>query len=322
MLIHLETNDRKTKPCCRKTASDRSISNKRLRTSIALLLSIALNLYFVLFFFVLAPTITSVIHHARTGGNYVPQDVAVVYGHIHVAKTAGTDINGELASHFERVCGHKGYSYDAYQFNKRMNASGVSSLFAPKDLISQQHKDHNRGRVPLSVMKEIGFEDCDYISLEAYWRTWEAFKESPSLELHVPCRDPLIHLMSQCNHNEKRFNCATNDLLGEISNCILADSRFSRALGKQQNVNLKCFNPIPIEPYLEYMSERLQRKRIESTHAHRDTNMPRDKKLECIWYEPDVANQVRDIMLQESDLYGWCNECMGSKDDLLANNAQ
>ena len=37
----------------------------------------------------------------------------VVYGHVHMAKTAGTEINGELAMHFERVCGNKGYSYDA-----------------------------------------------------------------------------------------------------------------------------------------------------------------------------------------------------------------
>ena len=35
-----------------------------------------------------------------------------IFGHIHRAKTAGTEINGELASRFERICGHKGYSYD------------------------------------------------------------------------------------------------------------------------------------------------------------------------------------------------------------------
>lgn len=31
-----------------------------------------------------------------------------IFGHVHMAKTAGTEINGELAAHFERVCGHKG----------------------------------------------------------------------------------------------------------------------------------------------------------------------------------------------------------------------
>jgi hypothetical protein len=185
-------------------------------------------------------------------------------------------------------------------------------------MISQQYKGHNRGKVPDKVMNEIGFEDCDYISLEGPWKTWERFKKLPSLELHVPCRDPLSRLMSQCNYKKTRFNCTTNDLLGEIANCILGNDRFSRALGDQNNTNLKCFNPIPIEPYVEYMSERLQRKRIESTYVHRNTNRPRKKDLECIWNKPDLATQVRDIMLQKYDLYGWCKECMGSKDDLLA----
>ena len=39
----------------------------------------------------------------------------VVIGHVHMAKTSGTTLNGNLSMHFERVCGHKGYSYDAYQ---------------------------------------------------------------------------------------------------------------------------------------------------------------------------------------------------------------
>jgi hypothetical protein len=288
-----------------------------ISSNLLLLLSMALNLYLVLLFlqwpFLVAPTRTSVVHAGTTNdGDNVRPDV--VYGHVHMAKTAGTEINGKLASHFERVCGHKGYSYDAYQFNERVNASKGS------DAISQRNTKFNRGRVPWKVMKEIGFEDCDYISLELSWQSWETFKEwSLPLELHVPCRDPLIHLMSQCNHEQRLFNCTTDDLRHEISKCLIQLSRFSRALGKQQNTNLKCFNPIPIEPYLEYMSKRLQRKRIESDYVHRDTNTPRNKDLECIWKEPHVANQVRDILLQEYDLYGWCEECMGSKDDLLAN---
>ena len=32
-----------------------------------------------------------------------------MFGHVHMAKTAGSEINGELAAHYERVCGHKGY---------------------------------------------------------------------------------------------------------------------------------------------------------------------------------------------------------------------
>jgi hypothetical protein len=99
--------------------------------ALLLLISMALNLYLVLSpFVVLAPTAcTSVVRDSRTGGDNIHQDVAVVYGHVHLGKTAGTTINGELALHFERVCGNKGYSYDAYQFNKRGNASESSSVY-------------------------------------------------------------------------------------------------------------------------------------------------------------------------------------------------
>jgi hypothetical protein len=139
-----------------------SISKQQCGAAL-LLISMALNLYLVLSpFVVLAPrTTTSVVQDSRTGGGNVHQDVAVVYGHVHMAKTAGTTINGELALHFERVCGNKGWSYDAYQFNERVNASGSSSVHAPKDMISQQYKGYNRGKVPGKVMNEIGFEDCD-----------------------------------------------------------------------------------------------------------------------------------------------------------------
>ena len=114
---------------------------------------------------------------------------------------------------FERVSGHRGYSYDAYQFNKRI------SYKASTDLNSQQYHNSNRGIVPLSIMAEIGFEDWDYISLEGTSRIWKTFLKllkagRTSLKLQVPCRGPLIHLlMSQCNHCGEHFECTTDDLL-------------------------------------------------------------------------------------------------------------
>jgi hypothetical protein len=279
-----------------------SSNNKNLLPIILLLISMALNLYFVLLFIywpmIAVPPSTSVVRTATGRGDNVHQeDVgAVVYGLVHMAKSAGTEINGELASHFERVCGNKGYSYDAYQFNKRVkeeNSRGgaIDVMFASHDSVSKQYKRMNRGRVPPELMREIGFEDCDYISLEESWRNWKLFNETPSLELHVPCRDPLAHLMSGCNYFNIQFNCTTDNLQVEIKSCIVQPGRFSRGLETLNNTNIKCFNPIPIQPYLEYMSGRLQRKRIETTYVHRDTNKKRKKKKECIWNEPDVAKK-------------------------------
>ena len=33
---------------------------------------------------------------------------SILYGHVHIAKTGGTSLNGIMANTFERVCGHNG----------------------------------------------------------------------------------------------------------------------------------------------------------------------------------------------------------------------
>ena len=71
----------------------------------------------------------------------------VIYGHIHMAKTAGTSLTGEFAAKYERVCGHKGYSHDSFQTNKRRRqfASDWSGASIPGDTISNQWNGFNRG---------------------------------------------------------------------------------------------------------------------------------------------------------------------------------
>jgi hypothetical protein len=85
-----------------------------------------------------------------------------------------------------------------------------------------------------------------------------------------------------------------------------------------ENITLKCFNPIPIEPYINYMSQILQPRRIQGWHNHRDTNKPRNKTKECIWNRSEsFKDEVRDIMMRISPYNQFCNKCMESKDDLL-----
>ena len=144
----------------------------------------------------------------------------VLFGHVHMAKTGGTSLNGLMASRFERVCGIKGYSYDSYRANLRMAAGKVI------DSISLAHPGWHRERVPHEVMDEIGFEDCDFISNEVPWSWWPRFEDWPlPLELHVPCRDPLDHLMSQCNYRRSTFNCvdasrSPESLAREVRRCL------------------------------------------------------------------------------------------------------
>lgn len=133
----------------------------------------------------------------------------VIYGHVHMAKTGGSSINGMLALQYERVCGNKGYSFNAYQANNK----------------------NTRGETNQKYMVDWGFEDCDYISVEtgySVWRNWGSFwipmteyfhSLNMTMELHVPCRDPLEHLMSMCNMKRRSFDCETSDLEHEFSLC-------------------------------------------------------------------------------------------------------
>ena len=78
---------------------------------------------------------------------------AIATGMMERREQAGTT----LAVYFDKVCGHKGYSYDAVQSLDRRGK---------KDLFSTKYPGFSRRRVPLKVMAEIGYENCDWISQE------------------------------------------------------------------------------------------------------------------------------------------------------------
>ncbi|KAL7577980.1 hypothetical protein ACA910_007598 [Epithemia clementina (nom. ined.)] len=109
----------------------------------------------------------------------------IVYGHLHFMKTVGSTINGAMAATYKRVCGHKGYSYDANQFNNciqqlRWHYNQMRFSFGKASLGGDMYqtfiKDgHSRGRIPQSIMDDIGYEDCNYISLEVPWTGWSRF---------------------------------------------------------------------------------------------------------------------------------------------------
>jgi len=250
------------------------------------------------------------------------------YGHVHIAKTAGTSINGRLAAEFEGVCGNKGYSYDAYQFNKRLNESygkqtNIHPTVSTGDIINKIHKTNNRGRVPFNIMTEIGFEGCQYISLEEDSKNWNKVITSLHsfllpIELHIPCRDPLSHLMSMCNHRGHRFNCDANELNHEVEKCLMTLNRFDKkSFENNRDIELKCFAAIPVDSYLEYMSHKLTSQRVVYPYVMRKTNRDRKKENECVWNNEAVANKTREI-LQGISYFAWCQNCVGSKNDLLS----
>jgi hypothetical protein len=256
-----------------------------------------------------------ILSEARIFNPKVHSDV--LFGHVHMAKTAGTTLNGELAARFERVCGHKGYSYDSWRVNYRLNRSR-SGEEVPGDSFSKIHKGYNRSRVHASIMTEIGYEDCDYVSHETGWQFWPNTFQGwcVPLELHIPCRDPISHLMSMCNYQHKKFNC-TNDLEIEIRECLLEMNRFSIKLTTDyENINAKCFQAQQISEYIDFISRKLQPKRVPAQYIFWATNAPRSEDNECIWKNNTALSFVRKYM-GAMEYYKYCASCLGSNNDIL-----
>lgn len=263
----------------------------------------------------------------------------VIYGHVHMAKTGGTTLNGKMASRYERVCGHKGYSYDAFNLNtrvKKFTAGGVMDLKDLKDSMSKVHPGYSRGRIHMDVMAEIGYHDCDWISHEysspIWWGIWRGISGhvvgNLSLELHVPCRDPVEHLMSMCNHRYLTFSCEKADFpekqIQNIRECLMFQARYSENLRKHPNMSVKCFPTAlglgdgGIDKYIKYMGDKkgMQLRRIQSVFAPRSTNSRRNKTGECIWNDMETRKWMRSYLINETKYFKFCDQCIGTMNDI------
>eukprot|EP00588_Corethron_pennatum_P009620 CAMPEP_0194270360 /NCGR_PEP_ID=MMETSP0169-20130528/4353_1 /TAXON_ID=218684 /ORGANISM="Corethron pennatum, Strain L29A3" /LENGTH=354 /DNA_ID=CAMNT_0039012371 /DNA_START=249 /DNA_END=1310 /DNA_ORIENTATION=+ len=239
-------------------------------------------------------------HGVDKSGHTVPGGTTganVVYGLVHMAKTGGTEINGELDTRYKRVCGNKGYSDQSKKIAKSINGFGKTA----------------------SVMR-YGFEDCDYVALETKATMWaEQFGSSDRrLQLHVPCRPSLDMLMSLCNHFHKDFLCRPK-FEKEVDKCLQFFWRFGREALTHPNIDLKCFSsPARIQDYLHYMEAKLTKNEHKGKkYVHISTNDPRNKDTECIWTkDEDYIEKVVDYLTNKSkfkDYFAFCEECMDSE---------
>lgn len=245
----------------------------------------------------------------------------VIFGHVHIPKTAGTSVNGELAARYERVCGNKGYSFSAYQENSRRNNDAFKNqrLRHLKNSTDDIFRLFTAG-IYAKVLTQIGFEDCDYVSHETKWSFWpEHFAEwDLPLELHVPCRDPISHLMSMCNYKDVQFNCNAEPI-SETLKCIFGMQKFSKRLVEDyQNIFVKCFNAEKVADYIQYMDGHLQSKRKPAKYVFRKTNKDRNIETECIWANPNLQSQIKQYMISNFDYYSYCDACLNSSNDLLS----
>jgi hypothetical protein len=164
-------------------------------------------------------------------------------------------------------------------------------------------------------MNEIGYEDCDYISHEIKWMFWPNLMKdfnnknknnlnnsTLTLELHVPCREPLQHLMSMASHHSKIYECDENETnitiekaIDEVYMIFAEKERFNNLI--KTNVELKCFHSFPMENYINYMKDKLRIRRFVPTYTARTTNDKRDKSKECLWDNTSYEYKQKAIQL-------------------------
>ena len=167
-------------------------------------------------------------------------------------------------------------------------------------------------------MDEIGYEDCDWISTERDAEFWLQFESWPfPVELHLPCRDPVDHLRSQCNFRNIVFDCE-QAVERQVESCLIEMNRFSSELfNYSSNIELKCYEFGRTFPmYIQYMEKRLQRKLIEAEYVFVPTNKNRMKDQECIWSDMKLQEAVRAYLVSKYDYYSFCNTCIGTAMEL------
>jgi len=244
-----------------------------------------------------------------------------MYGHIHIAKTGGTSLNGMLANKFERICGNKGNSFDAYAANELAKKNLV------KDKVVSYYQSTTYKRL------DMGFEDCDYVSMETdvgAVRFWDGTfgkgrLHNMTMELHMPCREPIDHLMSQCNHRKRKLRCdakTDEEFYTDIMGCLIFLKQSDRRNRYDHRLkglfDIKCYDfKKQFTNYWDKMTQLLQPRRVESSpFVKRETNTPRDKATECIWQHPDLMEKANSYLLEKVPYYQFCDTCMGSENEI------
>jgi len=224
-------------------------------------------------------------------------------GHIHIAKTGGTTLNGLMANQYHGVCGHKGYSFDFYQANQRSrNHPGEI-----KDSIGKVFPGYDRTRVPWKIMLERGFETCLWISLESAMTVWHHFDTwHMPLELHLPCRDPIDHFMSQVNFRGIKLDC-TAFKPQHADKYLVGMNRFQSA-HIPANATVRCIH------FRKQFSDYAARVNLPPKSVFRPlrelkTNRPRIKPNECIWKNESLKVALAAHLIANYDYYNFCNAC-------------
>uniref|UniRef100_A0A7S4SBI0 Uncharacterized protein n=1 Tax=Ditylum brightwellii TaxID=49249 RepID=A0A7S4SBI0_9STRA len=240
---------------------------------------------------------TTTANHLRR--NLSNNNKSLLYAHLHMAKTAGTELNQQMARSYRRVCGNKGFTAQlSFWFIKRTQ-----------------------------MFKRANYDDCSWLSSEEPVRFWDklAGDSKRPVELHVPCRDPVDHLMSTIKYMGGTFDCDdvasssssnNNNMEAQIDKYMeWVKHRFTPRLYRHTNFHIKCFEHNRIDAYVDVMGQHLERRRNKIQKEHFE--VPRKHGDECIWRNGELKDYVNRYLLETYAYYNFCDQCMGSDRDIL-----
>ena len=128
--------------------------------------------------------------------------------------------------------------------------------------------------------------------------------------------------MSMASHLHKKYVCDEKETEITIETAIdkvyLGEERFSNKFN-HNNIELKCFNPFPLENYINYMKDKLTSRRFPVPYYQsRTTNKKHDKAKECIWdsTSDDYKQKVIQLLIEKYPYMKFCFDCIGSSNEL------
>jgi len=232
-----------------------------------------------------------------------------IFFHIHLAKTAGSNFNRAVARRYHGVCGNK-----AYSFSQPL-----------EDGVNRDPTLYTVGKQRFSgkTKQSLGYHNCALISLESPQQFIAHLANSTFKQVHttalIPCRDPVDHLFSQCNHAGKNFLT-----LVEETNCSSAISQCALAWDRYNNELLRPFNRVILFKYDEHdamydeLDHSLQKRVLELKHGFRYINHargmpvpPRDLVAETKVFKYCSEDSLRDQLLRMWSYYSLCERFLG-----------
>jgi len=240
--------------------------------------------------------------------------------HDHLAKTAGSTFNRIVARRYYGVCGHKGYTF-AQKYKDEIRARTDSA-----------HPGYGLDRVHPARMVEWGWHNCALISHEASWKylgniandtVWYmdgpnmSSARIPQTKLLVPCRDPVDHLLSQCNYRRLNFTSLTITLgncSSVIDRCKVAWNRYDHRIVSYFD-KVVLFKHNDFDSVIQHLDESLPKRVFDlddSSNGFFRTNKDRSRENE--FFTPQCPEgELREALLQAWSYYRLCDAFLDAK---------